>query len=185
MLVWGRSVSILKPAGNRLMRGVRNGLAVVVALTLGLVAHAETIVGRVVKVADGDTITVLDDQLQQHRIRLAGIDAPEKKQDFGSRSRENLSRIVAGRTVVVESNKLDRYGRSVGVVLVDGRDANLAQVQAGMAWWYRAYAREQSVADQTAYASAEEGARTQHRGWWAISEQVAPWVWRRSTREAQ
>ena len=167
------------------MRGVRNSVAVVVALTLVLVAHAETIIGRVVKVADGVTITVLDDQLQQHRIRLAGIDAPEKKQDFGTRSRENLSRMVAGKTVVVESSKFDRYGRSVGVVLVDGRDANLAQVQAGMAWWYRAYANEQSAADKTAYASAEEVARIQRRGLWAISEPVAPWDWRRSTREAQ
>lgn len=117
------------------MRSARISAAVVVALSLVLVAHAEAIIGRVVKVADGDTITVLDDQLQQHRIRLGGIDAPERRQAFGGRSRETLSQMVAGRTVVVESNKLDRYGRSVGVVLVDGRDANLAQVQAGMAWW--------------------------------------------------
>lgn len=167
------------------MRSARISAAVVVALSLVLVAHAEAIIGRVVKVADGDTITVLDDQLQQHRVRLAGIDAPERRQAFGGRSRETLSQMVAGRTVVVESNKLDRYGRSVGVVLVDGRDANLAQVQAGMAWWYRAYSREQSAADQTAYASAEEVARTQRRGLWAHRKPVAPWDWRRGTREAQ
>jgi endonuclease YncB( thermonuclease family) len=98
--------------------------------------QAETLTGRVVGVADGDTITVLDANRQQHKIRLAGIDAPEKAQPFGDRSKQNLSALVFDKQVVVESNKQDRYGRTVGKVLVNEIDANLAQVKAGMAWWY-------------------------------------------------
>ncbi len=104
-------------------------------------AEAATITGRVVGVSDGDTITVLDADRTQHKIRLAGIDAPESKQAFGSRSKQNLSDLVFGKDVAVEWDKRDRYQRTLGVVLVDGHDVNLEQVRAGMAWWYRQYAR--------------------------------------------
>ncbi|MBS0454234.1 MAG: thermonuclease family protein [Proteobacteria bacterium] len=160
-------------------------MVAIISLVLTFVAHAGNFAGRVVKVTDGDTIVVLDAQLQQHKIRLAGIDAPENAQDFGTRSRINLAGMVAGRTVTVETSKVDRYGRLVGVVVVNGKDANLAQVQQGMAWWYRAYAREQSPADRAAYSHAEEIARTERRGLWAMPAPVAPWDWRRSVRKAQ
>ena len=97
-------------------------------------AHAETLTGRVVGIADGDTVTVLDANRQQHKIRLAGIDAPEKTQPFGDRSKQNLSTLVFDKQVAVEWKKQDRYGRTVGKVLINGIDANLAQVKAGMAW---------------------------------------------------
>ena len=98
---------------------------------------------RVVGVSDGDTITVLDSYNQQHRIRLYGIDAPEKKQPFGSRAKQNLSSLAFGRGATVEWSKTDRYGRIVGKVTVSGEDVGLRQLQAGLAWWYRQYAREQ------------------------------------------
>ena len=109
-------------------------------------AHAETISGRVVGVADGDTLTLLDSSNQQHRIRLYGIDAPEKKQPFGSRAKQNLSSLAYGKSVTVEWSKLDRYGRIVGKAIVNGEDVGLRQLQAGLAWWYRQYAREQTPA---------------------------------------
>lgn len=96
-------------------------------------AHAEVIVGRVVGVADGDTVTVLDANKQQHKIRLAGIDAPEKRQPFGQRSKESLSALVFARQVTVETDKKDRYGREVGKVRVDGVDANLERLKRGFA----------------------------------------------------
>ena len=97
-------------------------------LALACTANAETITGRVVGVADGDTITVLDAGKVQHKIRLAGIDAPEKKQAFGQRSKESLSELAYDKTVEVEISKRDRYGRQIGKVLVNGRDVNLVQV---------------------------------------------------------
>lgn len=148
-----------------------------------LCANADAIAGRVVKVADGDTITVLDAANRQHKIRLAGIDAPEKKQAFGNVSRLSLEQLVAGKAVRVETDKIDRYGRAVGVVLVGGLDANRAQLERGMAWWYRDYAREQSPADQLTYSRAENSARAARRGLWTEKEPVAPWDWRRSARQ--
>jgi endonuclease YncB( thermonuclease family) len=88
---------------------------------------AQTITGKVVGVSDGDTITVLDADKRQHKVRLDGIDAPESNQDFGSRAKQSLSDLVFGKTVTVTSAKRDRYGRIVGQVLCDGKSANLEQ----------------------------------------------------------
>lgn len=97
-------------------------------------AYAEILSGRVVGIADGDTITVLDNTNTQHKIRLAGIDAPEKKQPFGNNSKKMLSSLVFGKTVDVDWDKRDRYGRLVGKVIIDGVDANLEQIKYGLAW---------------------------------------------------
>ena len=90
--------------------------------------------GRVVGVQDGDTITVLDSSNANHRIRLLGIDAPEKGQPFGSRSGENLSEAIFNRVVTIEWSKHDRYGRIVGKVVLGGQDICLEQIKMGMAW---------------------------------------------------
>ena len=132
-------------------------------LALACAAHAETITGRVVGVADGDTLTVLDADKVQHKIRLAGIDAPEKKQAFGNRSKESRSDLAFGKAVEVETEKRDRYGRQIGKVLVNGRDANLVQIERGMAWFYRQYQREQSINDRRLYEAAEDAAKAAKR----------------------
>ena len=147
-------------------------------LALACAAYAETVTGRVVGVADGDTITVLDADMVQHKIRLAGIDAPEKKQAFGNRSKESLSDLVFDKTVNVETEKRDRYGRQIGKVLVDGQDVNLVQVERGMAWFYRQYQREQSPNDRKLYEAAEDAAKAGKRGLWRDSEPVPPWDFR-------
>lgn len=85
-------------------------------------AHAETLSGYVVGIADGDTVTVLDANRQEHKIRLAGIDAPEKAQPFGDRSKQNLAALVFNKNVIVEWDKQDRYGRTVGKILINGKD---------------------------------------------------------------
>jgi endonuclease YncB( thermonuclease family) len=142
----------------------------------------QTIQGRVVGIADGDTITVLDATNTQHRIRLQGIDAPESRQAFGTRSRQNLSDLVFNRQVTVEYNSRDRYQRVLGKILVEGRDANLEQVRAGMAWMYRQYADQLSASDRTAYEQAETEARAARRGLWADENPTPPWDFRRAGR---
>ena len=153
-------------------------------LLVACTAHAETVIGRVVGVADGDTLTVLDADYVQHKIRLAGIDAPEKRQAFGNRSKQSLSDLAFDKTVTVETTKRDRYGRQIGKVLVNGRDVNLIQVEQGMAWFYREYQREQSRNDRKLYESAEDAAKAQRRGLWLDPEPVAPWDFRKNRRNA-
>lgn len=147
-------------------------------------ANAETLQGRVVSIADGDTVTVLDSSNTQWKIRLMGIDAPEKKMPFGQRSKENLSALVFDKQVLVEYSKQDRYGRTVGKILINGVDANLQQVKAGMAWHYKQYQREQSAADQMSYTEAEEQARVGRKGLWVDADPVPPWDWRKEEKRS-
>jgi endonuclease YncB( thermonuclease family) len=112
------------------LKGLVAGTALLVSL---VTAGAATLTGKVVGVSDGDTITVLDAAKTQHKIRLAGIDPPEKAQPFGQKSKEHLSDSVFGKQVQVEYTKTDKYGRTVGKVLVNGMDANLEQIKAGFA----------------------------------------------------
>jgi endonuclease YncB( thermonuclease family) len=149
------------------------GIAWLALGSLGL-AGAEELQGRVVKVADGDTITVLDGQRQQHVIRLGGIDAPEKSQPYGQKAKAHLSNAVFGQTVTVTFDKRDRYGRIVGKVLIRGEDANLQQLQAGWAWHYKQYQREQAPEDRSIYDGAERAARESRLGLWQGQGPTSP-----------
>ncbi|MBS0320210.1 MAG: thermonuclease family protein [Proteobacteria bacterium] len=157
---------------------LRAGLLALTLLASQPGIGANTLHGRVIAVADGDTITVLDAQKHQWRIRLAAIDAPEHGQAYGTASRQALAARVFRRDVTVLWAHYDRYDRIVGKVMVDGTDANLAQVADGMAWHYRQYAREQSAGDRHAYATAEAWARKRGIGLWADAHPVAPWKFR-------
>ena len=137
-----------------------------------------------VGITDGDTVTVLDANLQQHKIRLAGIDAPESYQAFGSRSTENVATLSFNKTVTVEWKKKDRE-RLIGKVLINGVDINLAQVRAGMAWWYVKYAKEQSPEDRHLYDQAEQQARAQRVGLWRDANPIPPWEFRHTKVGAQ
>ncbi len=141
-------------------------------------ALAETYTGRVVGITDGDTITVLDATNRQHKIRLSGIDAPEKKQAFGNISKQTLADLVFSKTVTVETSKVDRYRRELAKVWVGSIDANLEQVKAGLAWYYKKYEHEQPPVDRRAYAVAEEDARASRLGLWRDSYPVPPWDFR-------
>lgn len=157
-------------------------IALFALLLVALPGHAQTLYGRVVGVTDGDTVKVLDGSNQEHKIRLAGIDAPERKQPFGQRAKQHLSDLVYGKDVEVAWNKRDRYKRIVGKVIIRGRDANLEMVRAGLAWHYKKYQGEQSYEDRQAYAQAEEEAREGRRGLWVDSKPIPPWEWRRGAR---
>ncbi|MHB9100772.1 MAG: thermonuclease family protein [Sulfuricella sp.] len=163
----------LKPILNRNL----SLLLTAIALALSFPALAD-FTGNVVGVADGDTITVLDADKVQHKIRLTGIDAPEKKQPFGNRSKQSLSDMVFSKIVSVETVKRDRYGRELGKVLAGGMDVNLEQVRAGLAWHYKAYERTQSAMDRQAYADTENEAKAAKRGLWVDADPMPPWEWR-------
>lgn len=155
---------------------------------------AATLTGRVVGVHDGDTFTVIDADGNREKVRLMGVDAPELRQAFGRTARAALVSAINGRDVHIEWYKRDRDGRPVGKVLYQKpcepgmmctqalTDANLAQLQAGLAWWYREYRREQTVEDRAIYAEAESEARARRAGLWIDPNPVPPWEWRREKR---
>ena len=162
--------------------------AIIILCSLAFSANAETLTGYVVGVSDGDTITVLDAQKRQYKIRLQGIDAPEKAQPFGQRSKENLSRLVFNKDVRVEWDKRDRYKRIVGKVWVQPSscatcpmtlDSGHAQITVGLAWWYRKYANEQPAQDRGAYEFSEQEAKARRVGLWLDADPIPPWEWRR------
>lgn len=159
-------------------------------LLLSLAAPAD-ITGRVVSVTDGDTVKVRDADKVLHKVRLSGIDAPERNQPYGSASRKHLASLVANKEVRVETSGEDQHGRVLGKVWVQpagcqtcGKtlNTNHAQVLAGMAWWYRYHADEQSPEDRGRYESAEDEARARGWGLWADPNPVSPYEWRRAER---
>jgi len=164
-------------------------IIIVVLTLLGFAAHGATLAGRVVAVADGDTVTVLDTEKVRHRVRLAAIDAPEKGQAFGNRSKQHLSQLVFQQEVLVTWRKRDRYGRIVGKLMVQSPDCprcpktldvGQAQLSVGLAWWYRQHANEQSADDRGRYESEESEARARRVGLWRDAAPVPPWDFRRA-----
>lgn len=133
---------------------------------------------KVINIADGDTLTLLKGK-EKVKVRLGGIDAPERKQAFGNRSRESLEELCAGKQASYQTQDTDRYGRVVAQVTCAGIDANRAQVERGMAWVYVKYNKD------TALPVLEAQARAKRRGLWADARPVAPWNWRQENRETR
>ena len=131
--------------------------------------------GRVVGVTDGDTIKVLCNRTEI-KVRLAEIDAPEKRQPFGSKAKSELSQLVFGREVRLEIASRDRYGRSIATVWIGATDANREMIRRGYAWAYRKYLHDLSLID------VEKQARAAKRGLWSESEPIAPWDFRQQRR---
>lgn len=153
-----------------------------ILLTTTLLALSATcaadITCRVVGVADGDTLTCLTADNTQVRVRLAQIDAPEKSQPWGERSKQHLSDAVFRHTVRLSVETTDKYGRTVATVWRDSRDINIEQVQSGMAWVYTQYAHD------PAYTAAERTARAARAGLWADANSVPPWEFRRTGKSS-
>lgn len=156
---------------------------------------AELLLCLVVGITDGDTITARctdpTGAYARMQVRLQGIDAPEKKQPFGTRSRQALSELTFNRWAELRCSKVDRYQRHVCSVWVAPAsasagprtlDAGLAMVTTGMAWWYRAYAREQTALERGQYEFAEDDARARRVGLWVDASPVPPWGWRNRNR---
>lgn len=145
-------------------------------------AYADVLSGRVVGVADGDTITVLDRTNTQHKIRLNGIDAPEKSQAFGNVSKKSLSDMVFNQQVDVDWLKEDRYGRKVGKVLLNNEDVNLEQIKRGMAWYFKKYKGDLVQEDRIAYVQAEQEAEANRVGLWVDLNPIPPWDFRKQKK---
>ncbi len=134
---------------------------------------SESFVGKVVGVSDGDTITILRDGVGT-KVRLYGVDCPEKKQDFGQKAKKFTSEMVFGNNVVVEVRGRDKYGRSIGVVSVDDKFLNEELLRNGLAWWYYHFAK-----DQMRYKELQDLARKNKVGIWSANHPIPPWEFRK------
>jgi endonuclease YncB( thermonuclease family) len=146
-----------------------------------MAASAGTLIGSVIGITDGDTLTLLVDR-QAYKVRIASIDAPEKRQAWGEKSKSNLRRLAFNHEAVAECPKVDRWGRQICKVTVNTVDIGLEQIKHGMAWWYRKYAKEQSADGQSAYESSELMAKMRRLGLWADTNPVPPWDFRNGNR---
>lgn len=145
-------------------------------------AIAEVYQALAVSIHDGDTIT-LQTAIDNKKIRLTGIDAPELKQPFGAESRDALKQDILNQTVTVDTNKQDKYGRSVGKIILNGEDINLKQVSRGMAWVYTDYLKELTNEDQQLYLAAQMSAQEALSGLWKEESPLAPWTFRKQPSE--
>jgi micrococcal nuclease len=151
--------------------------AIIAVTSLSLTAlAADSFSGKVVGIADGDTIDVMHTG-RAERVRLYGIDCPELHQAFGARAKQFTSNLAFGKNVGVRVRDVDQYGRTVGeVILPDGKSLNRELVRAGLAWWYRQFARGDRELERL-----EAEARRDKRGLWADKDPVPPWNFRRAS----
>lgn len=160
---------------------MRHVLLLLVLSLDAAISSAEDFTGIVTRVLDGDTVEIQTES-NEIKIRLSGIDAPERDQPYGRRSKESLEEQILGKRVTVSYTKSDRYGRVLGKIILGSRDVNLTQVQQGMAWWYEYYKRDQSTRDIAAYSAAELKARRQKVGLWSEEKPINPYDWRSGKR---
>jgi endonuclease YncB( thermonuclease family) len=159
---------------------IANSSLVLLALLLlrpQLFGQESVIRARCVGVTDGDSIRVLAPSNQMLRIRLAWIDSPESSQAFGQRAKQALSELVFGKDVELRSYGLDKYGRTLASVFVDGKDVCLKQVRRGYAWVYEKYIVNSPVEIQTIYRAAQDRAQRLGLGLWS-SNPIPPWEFR-------
>jgi endonuclease YncB( thermonuclease family) len=143
---------------------------------------SQVLQGKVVGVFDGDTIIVLDANNQTSKVRLKGIDAPEKSQAFGQQAKQNLSSLIFDQNVRVEWQERDRYQRIIGKVESGGLDICLKMIDAGYAWHYKRFQQSQSSSDRIGYAQAENRSRQQKIGLWQDPNPTPPWDYRSQTK---
>lgn len=152
-----------------LCRGIAG---VFLSLVLVSSAYASELNCLVVALSDGDTFTCLDFAKQQHKIRLANIDTPEKNQPYGAKAKQVLSALIFNKHVLIETQGFDRYGRAIGLVHEDGINVNREMVARGAAWVYPKYNQDLSL------PNIEREARAANIGLWALDQIVPPWEWR-------
>lgn len=158
-------------------------LAVSISAVIPTTLSAETFVGSVARVSDGDTVRLLVNDSTELKIRLSGIDAPELDQAFGKESKNRLNELVDGRTIEAQCSKRDRYRRWLCKLVFNSNDINLSLVKDGFAWWYQYYKKDQTLEDQQSYRIAEAIAKENKLGLWEDLNPVAPWDFRREKRD--
>ena len=157
-------------------------LLLLLLLLINIALNADTFEGKVIKITDGDTVHVLDANHHKEKIRLAGLDAPERKQAFGNKAKQYLSSMIGNKPVTVNYSKRDRYGRIVGKILYQGKDINLEMVRAGLAWHYKKYQKEQSRRDRHLYAAADSFVKSNGIGLFRENNAIPPWQWRKNKK---
>ncbi|TKB07459.1 thermonuclease family protein [Desulforhopalus sp. IMCC35007] len=150
-------------------------------LTIYNISTSYALTGKVVSIADGDTITILDLSNKQHRIRLYGIDTPEKGQPFGNAAKKHTAQLTYKKSATVNAYDTDKYGRTVGVVTVDGTNVNESLIKNGYAWQYRKYCKA-DFCDE--WLDNEENAKSAKIGLWSDKDPVPPWDWRKGARNS-
>lgn len=155
-----------------------------VIFSFDLFAQSGSFKARVVGIVDGDTVTVLNKENRQIMIRLAGVDAPEKRQDFGSAAKEFLAKLIFEKKVTVVAGKNDCEDFPIAVILLDGKNISLLMLEAGYAWYYIECGNEQATADRENYAIAEQTARKGKAGLWQQPNVVKPSEFRRAEKDS-
>ena len=160
--------------------------AVVITFTLNINFVRAECTAKVLRVVDGDTVHVEDEAGKKFKVRLTGIDAPEKNQSYGLASTYHLRELLLNKVVFLKSKprkgmpySVDRYKRVLAKIILDGRDVNLSQVLSGYAWHFKRYQKQQSPADRESYSKAELHAKKNELGLWGEKKPMAPWKWRK------
>lgn len=156
---------------------MRKLLILIMTLFIVTLSFATTIKGKVIKVADGDTITILEENGDKTRVRFYGIDAPEKKQNYGIKSLDVLKNLIDKKEVEIEVKDKDQYGRVVGIVYYDKMNINLYMLETGNAWWYKQYSKH-----NIEFKTAEEKAKLEKLGLWKEKNPTPPWIYRKEKR---
>ena len=160
--------------------------AFVIIFTLNINYLRADFTAKVQRVVDGDTVHVIDKAGKKFKVRLTGIDAPEKNQPYGLASTYKLTEILINKLVLLKSKPnngkpytIDRYKRVLAKIILDGRDINLSQVLRGYAWHFKRYQKQQSPSDRELYSEAEIDAKKNELGLWGEKNPIAPWKWRK------
>ena len=149
----------------------------------GPLAWSDSLIGRVVGVGDGDTVTVIDADQRKVTLRLAGIDAPEKSQDFGLEAKQALMQLCLDKPMLAEVRTTDRYGRLVARLSCNEVDVAASMLEKGLAWHFSRYAAAQPGLEAQLDLSAQNRAKIARVGLWSTAEPVAPWDWRTRQRD--
>ena len=143
---------------------------------------AETVKGKIIRVVDGDTVLARTVDNKKIRIRLSGIDAPEKKQAYGIESKKFLENLISSKIVKISISKKDKYKRYLGMIFLNKTNINLELVKSGNAWAYRRYLKKMNKKLKEAFIKAESHAQFQKIGLWGKKSPVPPWLWRKKNK---
>lgn len=145
----------------------------ILTILLLIILTSFTLKGKVIRVPDGDTIVVLDSTNTQHRIRLDGIDCPEKGQPFVNKATLFVRNLVAEKEVIIEWKKKDRYGRILGYVFIDSINVNKELLRNGLAWHYKFFNKDEELAE------IGQKAKDQKLNIWSEKNPIEPYLWRK------
>lgn len=145
-----------------------------------LYAYSLEVSGIVLKVSDGDTFTLIKADKTVAKVRLAGVDCPEKTQLFGQEAKQFTTNLILNKRVVVDVKNVDMYNRNVGTVILDDKtNLNKELVKNGLAWWYFSFSKDKEL------RNLQLKAMVNHRGMWILPKPTPPWAYRKDVKNIQ